>query len=944
MQQMKNVLYILIVLTLCLAPVTLYGSDSPASGRADIYEPARVIARAMVGDDIAAGNASSASVAIMDGGTVVYSEGLGLADRESGTPATAETIFNIGSCSKTFTTAALMKLVDEGKVKLDEPVTEYLPEFEMKDPRYKDITVRMLLNHTSGFPGSTYANNDGYAFNYRVYEDTLANLARSNLKATPGQTAPYCNDGFTLAEMIVTDVSGEEDFMAAVRSLVLDPLSLDRTGDSVGQRPLDAIARSYQAKTGKIMPPEILSFIGAGGISSTAGDLVRFMDSFAVGGNHILTAASIAEMMEPSPSFFAQSALQETGINPEMAYGLGLDLTSVRRYQEKGIRVVGKGGDTDDYHAMMLLVPGERISVAVIEAGGDSCIPADIAYPILDSVLEAKGLMTPAPTPAPLPPPPAPQPIPSSYASYTGVYDAMPPLKPFNLAVDFDNNVVVKTDLFGEGRFFQQTMTYNDNTLYWAGGLAFTLISVTGRDVIPGPVDGGYMVFWQKVAPVTQPQSIEPGIDGVPWLRRNVKPWEGISEAADSVVTSRTIPEAPGYIDFAGIKKVTSSSTAGMATDALRDITELTMFGNDGSKWVWARASDCVYSRADTTPSALGAGSTSVTIGQDGYNEWLRAGQDRVITVRKPSDVRIIVFPPDGTDGFSISYDSEIDSGLAFVPAGSLVQLAGNPGETFTVVATPYLAIDSGDYNGDGLSDIAVFRPENGLWAVRGLGRTYFGRMGDVPVSGDYDGDGVTDIAVFQPQSGLWAVKNLTRLYFGGNGDIPVPGDYAGDGTARPGIFQPASGLWAVRGLTRAYFGRSEDLPVPGDYAGDGSADIAVFRPSTGLWAVRGLTRAYFGRAGDYPVPGAYRWYASGKTASPFRDGIAIFRPDTGLWAIRGGSRFYFGATLDIPIRGDFDGDSLDETAVFRPETGLWAIRGVTRAYFGSGSDLPVTR
>jgi CubicO group peptidase (beta-lactamase class C family) len=929
---MKDVLHILIVLALCLAPVTLSGSESTASGRMDIYEPARDIARTMVGNDITAGKASSASVAIMAGAWVVYSEGMGLADRESGTPATAETIFNIGSCSKTFAAAALMKLVDEGKVQLDEPVTEYLPELKMKDPRYTDITVRMLLNHSSGFPGSTYANNMGYAFNPQVYEDTLANLAGSNLKTAPGQTAPYCNDGFTLAEMIVTRVTGEEDFMAAVRSLVLDPLSLDLTGPSVGQRPHDSIARSYQAGTGKITPPETLSFIGAGGISSTAGELVRFMDSFAAGGHHILTDASIAEMMEPSPSVFARAALQETGINPEMNYGLGLDLTSVSRYQAKGIRVVGKGGDTDDYHAMMLLVPGERISVAVIEAGHD-CSPVTIAYSMLDRVLKAKGFMTPAPTPAPLPTP-APQPIPSSYASYTGVYGPG-----FKLAVDFDHNVVELTSLVHGRSFLPQTMTYNDGNLYMADGTAFKMMSAAGRDMIIIPVDGGYMTFGQKLATLDQPQSIEPGIDGVKWLRRNVKPWEGIVLAWNSVVESRTFPEAPGYIDFKGIKKVTSSSTAGMATDALRDITELTMFGNDGSKWVWARASDCVYSRADTTPSALGAGSTSVTIGQEGYNEWLWAAQTRVITVRKPSDGRIIVFAP---DDFSVSYDSEIDSGQALVRPGGLVQLAGNPGETFMVGAP--LVIDSGDYNGDGLADIAVFRPENGIWAVRGLGRTYFGRMGDVPVSGDYDGDRFTDIAVFRPESGLWEVKNLTRFYFGGAADIPVPGDYAGDGTARPGVFQPASGLWAVRGLTRAYFGRSEDLPVPGDYAGDGVKDLAVFRPSSGLWAVRGLTRAYFGRAGDCPVPGAYRWYASGKTAPPFRDEIAIFRPLSGLWAIRGGSRFYFGQILDIPIRGDFDGNSLDGAAIFRPETGLWAIRGVTRAYFGSGGDIPVTR
>jgi photosystem II stability/assembly factor-like uncharacterized protein len=281
------------------------------------------------------------------------------------------------------------------------------------------------------------------------------------------------------------------------------------------------------------------------------------------------------------------------------------------------------------------------------------------------------------------------------------------------------------------------------------------------------------------------------------------------------------------------------------------------------------------------------------------------------------------------------------------VPATPTPSMTPTPTVTPTPTSFPtpeYLVLDSGDYTGDGLSDIAVFRPDIGLWAVRGLGRTYFGRAGDIPVSGDYDGDGITDIAIFRPTSGLWAIKTLTRFYFGTADCIPVPGYYDGDGYCFAAVFREASGLWAVKGLTRVYFGRAEDLPVPGYYTGDGVKDLAVFRPATGLWGIRGLTRAYFGRAGDRPVPGGYRWYASGKTASPFRDEIAIFRPTTGLWAIRGWSRSYFGGTEDSPVIGYFTGYSIDDIGIFRPSSGLWAIRGISRVYFGSDGDIPVTR
>ena len=120
----------------------------------------------------------------------------------------------------------------------------------------------------------------------------------------------------------------------------------------------------------------------------------------------------------------------------------------------------------------------------------------------------------------------------------------------------------------------------------------------------------------------------------------------------------------------------------------------------------------------------------------------------------------------------------------------------------------------------------------------------------------DFDGDLRDDIAVFRPAEGLWAVRGVTRLYFGREGDLPQPGYYTGGNWVDIAVFRNSTGLWAVRDITRAYFGSSGDIPRPGDYAGSGSADLAVYRETSGLWAVRGVTRAYFGRAGDMPIEG----------------------------------------------------------------------------------------
>ena len=242
--------------------------------------------------------------------------------------------------------------------------------------------------------------------------------------------------------------------------------------------------------------------------------------------------------------------------------------------------------------------------------------------------------------------------------------------------------------------------------------------------------------------------------------------------------------------------------------------------------------------------------------------------------------------------------------------------------------------VANGDYSGDGLSDIAIFRQSSGLWAVRAVTRLYFGTSGDIPVSGDYDGDGTADVALFRGSAGLWAIRNISRTYFGGSSDLPVPGDYDGDGSCDIGIFRDSSGLWAVKDFTRNYFGAASDQPVAGDYDGDGLDDFAIFRGSTSLWALKDVSRIYYGSSSDNPVPGDY---SGTGTASP-----AIYRPTSGLWAIRNISRVYFGSYIDQPSPAGFTG--ADNISIFRPSAGLWAIRGITRVYYGSIDDQPVTR
>ena len=312
-----------------------------------------------------------------------------------------------------------------------------------------------------------------------------------------------------------------------------------------------------------------------------------------------------------------------------------------------------------------------------------------------------------------------------------------------------------------------------------------------------------------------------------------------------------------------------------------------------------------------------------------------------------------------GLIGHGGDFSTGYSSGMYYLPSRQAIIIVLLNSEAFNATYLAALLAEaifppspqprpaSGDYNGDGRSDPAIFRRPGGLWAVRELGRTYFGGRQDIPVPGDYNGDGYTDVAVFRPMIGLWAIRGQTRFYFGNWQDTPVPGDYDGDGSCDIAVFHDVTGRWRVRSITGFLLGTQFDQPVPGDFDGDGVVEAAVFRPSSvinpsvGLWAIQGLTRFYFGTGGDIPVPAVYSWYSSpSRQTGPFKSEAAVFRPSSGLWAVRGGNRQYFGSSGDLPLPADFNGNGPAEKAIYRPSAGLWAIRGYTRFYFGSYPDI----
>jgi hypothetical protein len=327
----------------------------------------------------------------------------------------------------------------------------------------------------------------------------------------------------------------------------------------------------------------------------------------------------------------------------------------------------------------------------------------------------------------------------------------------------------------------------------------------------------------------------------------------------------------------------------------------------------------------------------------------------------------------------SLFLDSQTTAGdsTSRVYAFSATADTAASGDTLGLIAR-FGTYGDGDFDGDGNSDITVYRPSAGAWYIEQSSTNYatfvstsWGTSTDIPVPGDYDGDLKADVAVYRPSTGAWYIltssSNFTSFFsamWGTATDVPVPGDYDGDGKTDVAVYRPSTGAWYIltsssnfTNFFSAMWGNATDVPVAGDFDGDGKADIAVWRAATGTWFVLKSNANYttffsvaWGATDDVAAPGDYD--GDGKID------LGVFRRSTGVWWVLLSSTNYatfltqsLGASGDAPVPGDYDGDGRSDIAVFRPSTGDWLILTSSSGYvtlasrnWGTSADIPINK
>lgn len=631
------------------------------------------------------GGADSVQYALWQDGKVVLTGSCGSYSRTENRALTDDILYGIGSVSKIYTTVAVMQLAEAGRVSLDAPVTRYLKDFKMADERYRQITVRMLLNHSSGLMGSHFENAMLFGDADPVAADSLLEqLSTQRLKADPGAYSVYCNDGFTLAELVVEAVTGME-FMDYVRTRILKPAGLENTfapGDTFGT---GRLAKTYRGADTRALPQDCLNLVGTGGIYATASDLAAF--GGALIGTKLLRQSSLNAMAAPE---YDRGIWPDTDAPDALRYGLGWDAVEWLPFSQSGIQALVKGGDTLRYHAGLVVIPEYHMAAAVLSSGGASTYNEMTAAQMLAAALKARGVVLDESLP--LLPEAAPAAMPAELTENAGYYGSTAA----QYRVDVTDDGTLTMRVLTMPSVPAQAFTYCDDGTFrdTTGQAALRFVKEANGQLYlyqqaVGLLPGLGMMPTANYAAVKLPENdITPEVQAA-WDRYLSTSFLPMGEKyssqtylalADSTA-QETAELVPGYVGASRIVDSTSALYELQIPGANgRDGQDIHVYEQSGTTWM--DVNGALYMSAEGAPVLYTGPDSYSTVQENGYARWYRVGGNagKSMTVRVPEDAGFWVYDTDGqVTASSVLWGDT----RAELPQDGFVVFAGDPGARF---------------------------------------------------------------------------------------------------------------------------------------------------------------------------------------------------------------------------------------------------------------------
>jgi CubicO group peptidase (beta-lactamase class C family)/D-alanyl-D-alanine dipeptidase len=344
------------VVALALAFIYACGTQPDAIGPRSDYatvaeELERVITYEMQDKDLPA-----VSIALVDDQEVVWAKGFGMADPDAKVPATARTVYRVGSVSKLFTDIGIMQLVERGELDLDAPVTQYLPDFQPNNPFSRPITLRQLMSHRSGLVREPPVGNY-FDPGEPSLQETVRSLNRTALVYKPETRTKYSNAGIAVVGYVLERLKGTP-FSEYLKKSVLEPLGMGSS--SFAPEPnivKDLATASMWTYDGRVFqaPTFELGEAPAGSMYSTVLDLSRFMSVLFNGGRgpegQILKPETLEEMWTP----------QYPAAGEKIGFGLGFAISDFQ-----GRRRIGHAGAIYGFATQLFALPEEKLGVVAV--------------------------------------------------------------------------------------------------------------------------------------------------------------------------------------------------------------------------------------------------------------------------------------------------------------------------------------------------------------------------------------------------------------------------------------------------------------------------------------------------------------------------------------------------------------------------------------------------